>query len=37
LIKGEENPQLGLGMEIMEETRGGVVNINLTKDSNLVE
>jgi hypothetical protein len=37
-IKGEEIPQLGLRMERMEETRGGVVNIYLTpKDSNLVE
>jgi hypothetical protein len=36
LIKREENPQLGLGMERMEETRGGVVNTYLTsKYSNL--
>jgi hypothetical protein len=37
-IKGEEIPQLGLRIERMEETRGGVVNIYLTsKDSNIIE
>ena len=37
-IKGEEIPQLGLRMERMEETKGGVVNIYLaSKDSGLVE
>lgn len=36
--KREEIPPLGLRIERMEETRGGVVNIYLTlKDSKLVE